>query len=56
QTVPEGCYFVLGDNRRDSRDSRSFGCVPKEKVLGVVTDFVIENKDNVFLQILTSFV
>ena len=56
QTVPEGCYFVLGDNRRDSRDSRSFGCVPKEKVKGVVTDFVIENKDNVFLQILTSFV
>ena len=56
QTVPEGCYFVLGDNRRDSRDSRSFGCVPKEKVKGVVTDFIIENKDNVFLQILTSFV
>lgn len=50
QTVPKGCYFVLGDNRSVSRDSRSIGFIPKEKVLGVVSDFVIENKDDTLLQ------
>jgi signal peptidase I len=31
-----GCYFVLGDNRRQSLDSRSFGAVRKEWILGRV--------------------
>jgi signal peptidase I len=34
--VPEGEYFVLGDNRPRSKDSRSFGPVAKEYIRGVV--------------------
>ena len=30
------CYFVLGDNREDSLDSRSFGAIPAEWIRGRV--------------------
>ena len=30
--VPEGTLFVMGDNRESSKDSRSFGCIPIEKI------------------------
>jgi signal peptidase I len=33
--VPEGQFFVLGDNRGNSEDSRSWGFVPRELVIGV---------------------
>jgi signal peptidase I len=32
--VPEGSIYVLGDNRRNSSDSRVFGTVPVDNVIG----------------------
>ena len=34
--VPEGCVYAMGDNRKESKDSRFFGCVPIEHVDGYV--------------------
>jgi len=33
-TVPAGCYFMMGDNRTDSGDSREFGPVSRGRVIG----------------------
>lgn len=34
--VPEGSLFVMGDNRPGSQDSRAFGPISQESVIGVV--------------------
>ena len=32
--VPPGSYFLLGDDRENSQDSRHWGFIPREKILG----------------------
>jgi signal peptidase I len=32
--VPPNCYFAMGDNRHNSLDSRFWGCVPRNDIIG----------------------
>jgi signal peptidase I len=34
--IPAGSYWVLGDNRGNSKDSRVFGVIGKDKIVGIV--------------------
>jgi signal peptidase I len=34
--IPDDCYFMMGDNRNRSKDSREWGFMPREDILGKV--------------------
>ncbi|MFQ5740727.1 MAG: signal peptidase I [Acidobacteriota bacterium] len=48
--IPEGKYFMMGDNRDNSADSRYFGFLPREYVVGrpLLVFWSYEDADNAY--------
>jgi signal peptidase I len=45
-TIPQGQYFMMGDNRDHSADSRFFGPVDRHRIVGRASAIVISREES----------
>ena len=46
--IPDDCYFVMGDNRNYSEDSRHYGFIRFENIIGKMIFVISEHKENFY--------
>ncbi len=45
--IPKNCFFVMGDNREYSKDSRHYGCIRKKDISGKVVLLKFKQKSKI---------